>query len=96
MRWIDSISDSVDMNLSKLREVVKDTVCLVCCSPWGRKESDMTERLHNSSSQKWHTPTNYPTLHLLHSRLGLKETEVTETLTGEVGRGLLASPGFHP
>ena len=24
MRWIDSISDSVDMNLSKLREIEKD------------------------------------------------------------------------
>ena len=24
MRWLDSISDSVDMNLSKLREMVKD------------------------------------------------------------------------
>ena len=24
MRWLDSISDSMDMNLSKLREMVKD------------------------------------------------------------------------
>ena len=24
MRWLDSITDSVDMNLSKLREMVKD------------------------------------------------------------------------
>ena len=24
MRWVDSIIDSVDMNLSKLREIVKD------------------------------------------------------------------------
>ena len=23
---------------------------LVCCSPWGRKESDMTERLNHSNS----------------------------------------------
>ena len=23
---------------------------LVCCSPWGRKESDMTERLNNSNT----------------------------------------------
>ena len=22
---------------------------LVCCSPWGRKESDMTEQLNNNS-----------------------------------------------
>ena len=24
MRWLDSISDSVDMNLSKLQKIVKD------------------------------------------------------------------------
>ena len=25
---------------------------LVCCSPWGQKESDRTERLHNSKIKK--------------------------------------------
>ena len=25
---------------------------LACCSPWGRKESDMTERLNNSSNKE--------------------------------------------
>ena len=25
---------------------------LLCCGPWGRKESDMTERLNNSNSSK--------------------------------------------
>ena len=24
MRWLDSITDSIDMNLSKLQEIVKD------------------------------------------------------------------------
>ena len=24
---------------------------LVCCSPWGRKQSDMTERLNNDNSE---------------------------------------------
>ena len=42
MRWLDSIADSVDMNLSKLQEIVKDKGSLMCCSPWDHKESDMT------------------------------------------------------
>ena len=37
MRWLDSITDSMDMNLSKLQEMVKDRgVC------HGVAESDMT------------------------------------------------------
>ena len=40
MRWLDSITDSMNMNLSKLWEMVKDRE--VCCSLWGFKESDTT------------------------------------------------------
>ena len=42
MRWLDGITDSMDMSLRKLWEIVKDG-SLVFCSPWGRKESDTTE-----------------------------------------------------
>ena len=38
---IDSIRDSMDMNLSKLGDSGGQR-SLVCCSPWGCKESDMT------------------------------------------------------
>ena len=42
MRWLDGITDSMDMNLSKLRAMVKDREAWHACSPWGCKESDMT------------------------------------------------------
>ena len=43
MRWLDGITDPMDMSLSKLCEIVKDKERnLVCCSPWGHKELDMT------------------------------------------------------
>ena len=45
MRWFDGITDSMDMGLSKLWELVS-TGSLVCWSPWGHKESDTTEWLH--------------------------------------------------
>ena len=44
MRWLDGITDSMDVGLSKLQVLVGDGQGgLVCCSPWGCKESDMTE-----------------------------------------------------
>ena len=41
MRWLDGITDSMVMKLSKLQERVEDGGAWR--APWGRKESDMTE-----------------------------------------------------
>ena len=39
IRWLDSITDSKHMNLSKLQEIVKDR-SPACCSPCGCKDLD--------------------------------------------------------
>ena len=46
MRWLDGITNSMDVSLSKLRELVMGQGSLVCCSPSGCKETDMTEQLN--------------------------------------------------
>ena len=66
VRWLDGNINSMDMSLSKLQEIMKD-------SPWGYKESDMTEQLN---SNWW--------VHWLRIHLPMQGTQLVRSLFGKL------------
>ena len=56
MRWLDSITDSMDMNLSKIQEIVKDRGVRHGTVHGGHKKLDRTARRSNQSILKEISP----------------------------------------
>ena len=52
MRWLDDITDSMDMAFEQILGDGEGQGSMMCCSPWGRRELDTTERL-NSNKMKF-------------------------------------------
>ena len=48
MKWLVGITDAMDMELGQTSGDGEGQGGLACCSPCGRKQSDMTGQLNNS------------------------------------------------
>ena len=53
MRWLDGITDSIDVESEWTPGVGDGQGGLACCNSWGRKESDTTEQLNWTDGLKW-------------------------------------------
>ena len=60
IRWLDGITDAMDMNLGKLWEMGRDREAWVPCNPWGCKELDMTGQLNKNKELCFYSLPTFP------------------------------------
>ena len=80
MRWLNSITDSMDMNLSKLQEIMKKQGSLVCYSPLGHKESDKTTEQQQKSNGEFLVQSSAPILYIYTYNMTQKSEYIIETV----------------
>ena len=64
MRWLDGITDSMDMSLSRLWELMDRG--LACCSPWGHEETQPSD----GTELKWTDTYTWAYMKMLRKRAG--------------------------
>ena len=84
MRWLDGITNLMDMRFEQALGVDDGQGSLACCSPWDSKESDTTERLHSHFS-----------FHALEKEMATHSSVLAWRIPGTAGPGGLPSMGSH-
>ena len=56
MRWLDSVIEATNMNLTQVREAVEDRRAWRALVHWGHEELDMTKQ---QQRPRWHPAKGY-------------------------------------
>ena len=80
MRWLDSITDAMNMNLDKFQRMVRDREAWRA-AVHGVTELDTTGRMNNNKQHTTHLPVFGVISHLMNLGSGKKPLSITESKT---------------